>query len=431
MNTVKKGDELEEKFYQYLLDQKNRGHLVCGIHPAHLCKIYKQKKYYCKTRESYVTFDIVIELNGEGRTKPYLTVLFECKNFANNVPESELNDFSVKVNRIFGHSAKAVMVVSSPLQSGAATTAKNTKMGVVKYDENGFETIIDRKGNSLVEKEFLKSQIIKDTSKTKALKFSAYHNGNLFGSIGEFLDDLTSTEKRDSRAQKQISIDYISDETIKNSVQNVLEKINYKSGSVDLCAVCALLSIELNSTNEIISDENGHEILGSANFDQKTILIHDHKNKSRERFTIAHEIGHFYLKHDRYLRSESIIESDLFNNNHNNNAYFNYERLEFQANAFAAHLLLPENHFIKKTCEYRSVLDIRDRGNGFIYVDDQPCNIRDYLSLLSRLSSYFNVSQEAIEVKFKKMNILTDERKHQTTLPVSTIMDNAILNSKV
>ncbi|MGO8041167.1 ImmA/IrrE family metallo-endopeptidase, partial [Rhizobium leguminosarum] len=42
-----------------------------------------------------------------------------------------------------------------------------------------------------------------------------------------------------------------------------------------------------------------------------SIDINAHDNEFRERFTIGHEIGHFFLGHGQYLRSETVIEGDL------------------------------------------------------------------------------------------------------------------------
>ena len=47
MNTLAKGNKLEDKLYAYLADQLSRDQLVFGVHPANLCEIHKKKKYYC------------------------------------------------------------------------------------------------------------------------------------------------------------------------------------------------------------------------------------------------------------------------------------------------------------------------------------------------------------------------------------------------
>lgn len=418
VSTIEKGDELEDKFYQYLLEQQSRESLVYEVYPSNLCKIHKKKKYYCEQRENYVTFDVVVEVYRQGSTSPHLYVIFECKNYEGAISEDKITDFSDKVGRIFGHAAKGVVVVSSRLQSGAEKVAKKRKMGIVKYDEHGIETIADRKSGPCVEYRFIEAQIFKNESPVKSLRFSAYHDGNFFGSIEQFLRCLDSSQSADSEFASNsvgVSIPYVSDEAIKSSTHKLLEQIAYKDGSVDLNKICLKLHIDLQFTNQTGQDGDGNFVLGSANFDRKSILIYPHDNKNRERFTIAHEVGHFCLRHDQYLLSETFVERDLFISDEKENS-FNYERLEFQANMFASDLLLPDKVFLEKTAECRKNLGIEDRGHGYIFVDDQPCNYGPYNQLLFDLSSYFEVSMQAIEIKFKKNGMLTDQRKKPESL---------------
>lgn len=413
MNTSEKGNVLEDKFYDYLVDQQRRDDLVFGAYPPNLCKIFKKKKYYCKERKANVEFDVVIEFYRQDSSCMHLAVVFECKNHVSDIAEIHVNDFSTKLGRLFKHAAKGVIVVSSRLQSGAANVAKNSKIGIVKYDENGIDVIADRRGGFCAEKEFVRTQIFKDESLVKSLKFSAYHDGHFFGSIDQLLENFVQGKPGvgvNTSDEIRASVPSISDKEVQQSAQIILNQINYKGEMVDLAAICSMLSIDLQFNDQEVRDEMGRVILGSAIFDRKSIRINLHENKQRERFTIADEIGHICLHHDRYLRSETIVERDLLITNEIGNKN-DFERLEFQANAFASHLLLPAEVFKRKVIEYRKNLDIRDRGFGYIYVDDQPCNYCAYNTLLIFLSSYFDVSKQAIEIKLKKMGMLKDKRK--------------------
>ncbi|MCX7720255.1 MAG: ImmA/IrrE family metallo-endopeptidase [Dictyoglomus thermophilum] len=93
--------------------------------------------------------------------------------------------------------------------------------------------------------------------------------------------------------------------------------------------------------------------------DHPMILINKRDNPLRQRFTIAHELGHFLLHHS------------------NTQIYFDYPisknpKLEKEANTFAASLLLPD-FFLKR-----------------------------YLNLpYQKISSIFQVSQKVIEIRLK------------------------------
>ncbi|WP_028741608.1 ImmA/IrrE family metallo-endopeptidase [Rhizobium leguminosarum] len=426
MNSTNKGDKLEDAFYQYLLDQQRRGELVYGLHPPENCKILRKKEYYCKERGANVQFDIVLELYRQGRLSPHSYVIFECKNYEGGIPETCVTDFSDKLGRLFKHAAKGVLVVSSRLQSGADNVARSRSMGIVKYDEDGLEVVADRSGPYCLENRFVKSQIFRNGHPVKSLKFSAYHDGNFFGTINQFLRSVEpelSVDNEIGDGSSRVSVPYVPAEHIKKSAQEILEQIGYKSGPVDLEKICSMLSIDLHFSKQVVRNEDGTLILGSANFDRNSIQINAHANSNRERFTIGHEIGHFYLKHKQYLRSETIVERDLLIDSETDNN-FNYERLEFQANAFSSDIILPDQVFRTAIDVGRVRFDIRDRGHGYIFVDDQPCNFLPYDQLLSSLSLYFEVSKQAIEIKLRKMGLLADQRKRNQASPTARLLGN-------
>ncbi len=408
MTTTEKGNDLEDKFYQYLVNQKEAKELVYGTYPPELCKIYKKKKYYCEERKSDVQFDVVVELFREGGKEPHIRVVFECKNYSDNIPETEVTDFSDKLSRIFKHGSKGVLVVNTSLQSGAEALVKSRKIGLVKYNDNGFEIVLDR----TAEDSFLRKGIFENPKPSKPLKFSAYYEGRFCSSprdLFRFLSDETLHEDERKPRLKEFSPPYLTLDEIETFARELLETAEYKNGPVDLGKVCKTLNLDCHYIQDRQFDEKGNEILGFVDFHKKNIHVYLHENKHRERFTLGHEIGHFYLGHDKFLRSETLIANDLIKNIIENS--FNYDRLEIQANNFASCLLLPKKYFLFKIEELRQKLDIKDKGHGHIYVDDQPCNFTTYDSLLSELSISFGASKEAIEIRLKNLDLLTDNRE--------------------
>lgn len=425
MSSTSKGDKLEDAFYHYLVDQKDRGDLVFGAYPATNCKIYKKKSYFCRERQSDVEFDIVLELYRTGGAAPHLYVIFECKNHEGSISEIYVNDFSSKIGRIFPDATKGIIVVNSRLQSGAEMVARSRAMGIVKFDEQGVEIVADRKGD-FVENSFLRAQMFQESNVTKSLKFSGFYDGNYFYRIDDLLTGLASEEinyPRYPSRSADLSAPFLSIDKIKSKAKELHQSIDYISGVVDLVKICDYISVDLHFVDHEMIDIDGYVILGSAIFSKKTITINSHFLHTRERFTLAHEIGHFVLDHERYLSAESIVERDLFVTKEKLRG-FNYDRLEYQANAFAAELILPDTAFIQQTNRLRRDLDIKDRGHGYIYVDNQADNILIYNELLSRLSNYFEVSKQAIEVKMRKMKMLTDQRKRNEALPISHFLSD-------
>lgn len=134
---------------------------------------------------------------------------------------------------------------------------------------------------------------------------------------------------------------------------------------MDVERLCSVLNLDLSYSEQSALDADGNAILGSANFSKRSIAIYQNGNRNRERFTIAHEIGHFFLGHDHFLRSETIVEQDLFADPDTEDT-FNYERLEHQANLFASALLLPDKQFRLAVEALRLHLKVSNRGVGYI-----------------------------------------------------------------
>lgn len=395
--------------------------MVYGAYHPDLCKIRKKAKYPCPERKKPVEFDVVIEVYRQGGTTPHLYAVFECKNYKSGIPEDRVRAFSDQISSVFGHSVKGIVVVTSRLQSGAEAIARSRSMGIVKFNETGADVVVERRDRYAVESAFVKSQFFQQEHRVTALKFSAYFDGKFFSSIGQLLEhfDNESTDKSTVGSTK-FSVPYMPVEDIRAFATEVLEGIGYKAGPVDLSALCTAMALDLKFSRKKVFDEDHTLILGSANFDRNSIEINLHNNEFRERFTIGHEIGHVCLGHGHYLRSESVIERDLLIDA-DGDGNFNFTRLELQANLFASEIILPDQIFRSIVAADCKRLNMRDIGFGYIFVDDQPCNYQPYNELISDISQYFRVSQQATEIRLKKLGLVNDERQFGNTSSANLI----------
>lgn len=194
MDTTAKGNDLEDAFYQYLKEQEDRGELVFGLYPAALCQIHKKKSYFCRERQNNVEFDVVIELRREAIKEPHLIVVFECKNYKDSIPETEITDFSDKLTRIGRHNTKGVIVTKTKLQSGAQNVAANRKIGIVKFNEHGIDFIAERRSQQVHETQYIKNLIVANSSRSKPLKFSAFFDDRYYDSIQTFVAGLSGED---------------------------------------------------------------------------------------------------------------------------------------------------------------------------------------------------------------------------------------------
>jgi Zn-dependent peptidase ImmA (M78 family) len=98
----------------------------------------------------------------------------------------------------------------------------------------------------------------------------------------------------------------------------------------------------------------------------------------RRRFTIAHEIGHFLLRH--YLKRNELVHADENRQivYRNPQASEGFDPLEVQANQFAASLLMPERlvrEHAEKTAKPLSEKDVKILASAF-RVSEQAMTIR-------------------------------------------------------
>lgn len=119
------------------------------------------------------------------------------------------------------------------------------------------------------------------------------------------------------------------------------------------------------------------------------VLVNAHDILTRRRFTLAHELGHFLLH--RPVNQSGILRYDLAEENGGDLSKEELARIEAEAHAFAADLLMPEpwvRHWFKT----------RDRGCA---------NSPGLVS--SRLATQFLVSRQAADRRVTDLGLLAGE----------------------
>lgn len=128
--------------------------------------------------------------------------------------------------------------------------------------------------------------------------------------------------------------------------------------------ICTSLGIEANYLP--ISEDISGRIYRTA--DQYFIEANCRHVINRRRFTVAHELGHYCL-HKEFLDSHGMILE-------RSTRSFVIRDKEIEADNFAAELLMPQVHFVKKHDELKSI---------------------------ASLSQYFLVSTLAIDMRIKTL----------------------------
>ncbi|WP_051252091.1 ImmA/IrrE family metallo-endopeptidase [Rhizobium etli] len=118
---------------------------------------------------------------------------------------------------------------------------------------------------------------------------------------------------------------------------NVAKQVNYEPGD-DLYPIVTRLGgrIVVNSLWEVSDATSGSiRIESDGSF---TIALASHTGKERDRFTVAHELGHYvlhYLWPNQNGRKTGPIEAKRYGSG----------KVEWEANWFAAGFLMPEQEF--------------------------------------------------------------------------------------
>jgi Zn-dependent peptidase ImmA (M78 family) len=106
-------------------------------------------------------------------------------------------------------------------------------------------------------------------------------------------------------------------------------------------------------------------------------------SKKRQRFTIAHEIGHYQL---HYKENQLFVDKDFLVKYRNANTYTHKELIQEQeANAFAAALLMPKEFILQE-------------------LSSQSSKNMSELELIDALAKLFDVSVPAMTYRLNNLN---------------------------
>lgn len=164
----------------------------------------------------------------------------------------------------------------------------------------------------------------------------------------------------------------------------LLESLNIDQLPIPVDDIAKSLNITIsnepfegNISGVLYRDET-HTIIG----------VNSKESPKRQRFTIAHEIGHFTLHEGEQV----FVDQDFSVTFRDNNSSKGNNLTEIEANAFAASLLMPE-HLVKKV--YETTIHYG--------VDPFSDNHQEEVALLAKI---FNVSQTSMLIRLTKLGLL-------------------------
>lgn len=193
---------------------------------------------------------------------------------------------------------------------------------------------------------------------------------------------------------QELVVDPLSRADIEKTAMEFLDNEELRQSQVglkvDLEKVLDLVCEQYEFATEMVSDEEWALLypnyLAYTDFDLKIMFFKtstylDMAISGRDRFTIAHEIGHVILhSHQKEVLSLKAARTDQ----NKTIAVEHYKKSEWQANAFAAALIMPEN-------DCKSVI-YHDLANGYREED-----------IIKSIKTTFEVSKEAAKIRYEKL----------------------------
>lgn len=180
-------------------------------------------------------------------------------------------------------------------------------------------------------------------------------------------------------------------EVIEHKATTILARCNYNGGEVDIKLVAKNYEVEVIEHNFNTNPFSDDSVSGTLVIKggKQTIGVDISHDSKRKRFTIAHELGHFFLGHGK---KEGIM-LDTFTLYRNNLSKDGTQKQEVEANAFAAALLMPRT-------EVRKILDE-------YYAEFGQNNV---VKIIEEMAKHFNVSQISMAIRLNRLSLIaTDE----------------------
>lgn len=136
---------------------------------------------------------------------------------------------------------------------------------------------------------------------------------------------------------------------IENMSEMILSELNLSNtNTVDVIKVAKELGFTVYKSKFERDDIDG--IVINSN-EEKSIHVNEDQIYQRQRFTIAHEIGHIVLHHDMEANYEMVDYRTSGGE---------FSQKEFEANSFAAALLMPKEKVTQVWNDLRDVDDVAD-----------------------------------------------------------------------
>ena len=419
MNTVKKGTSFETKVYNIILKMIVEKRF--GIDPIY-CKVLIKPSYWSEARESNITFDLSIEIWPEGADRCHLLYLIECKDYSTTIPVNDIEEFAMKIQQVAGYFVKGVFITTNDVQQGGFNILRKKNMMFIKVQGEKAEIELYNKqrgtSNIQIDNMVTSYDFQKEDNDINSGISSKEEKWNQL--ISQALEqELNKQYPNQLPGERAEGLDFLSKKIISQmtlEILNQFEPLIVKHGlPVPIERLMSYLTYEYGLrfvTNKPFRASNAY-LNGRYNRKHKIIYINPEiKDNGLFAFVCAHEIAHFFL-HEKLNISQANYERLMDSQYDPASKKFRLENdknwIEWQANYFAGCLLMPENSLIHQLIKWQEKAGISRQG--YIWLDSQPCNIRDFKVCITQLAYIFQVSRTILEFRMADLQIIKYENR--------------------
>ena len=435
------GDSLERKIFDLFRSEIDNDRFWAK---KKCCKLFRKKGYYSKDREKKIVFDVSIEVYQPGATDFSVLVLIECKNYNHPVPVDDTEEFFSKLQQVSGANIKGVIASTNSFQAGARTFSKSKGIGLLRYfDKSRFKWELRRSASASARSTSdeaaynVEQGLSREDFVSRVFDLYGQSVTRTTNSLWDFFEDfaldgaLTRPQLRtisNPRSRLASQVQFLEKDDMESRSAVLLSRIGYVSGEVSLRELCAYerarSNLKVLRCDPPSDTFNSFPLLGRVVFDPPEIHLYRQAviNHGRDRFTLAHELAHYLLRHGRYMRGEYCQESDLLREGERGVDVTDIARMEFQANYLASCLLMPRSNVIADFRRLIRSLGLSNRGFGALYVDDQPCNLESYDRVIGPLMKKYGVSRSAISIRLEDVGLLRDARNQTGPQSIQSIL---------
>jgi IrrE N-terminal-like domain len=335
--------------------------------------------------------------------------------------------------------SKAILASTAAFQSGAREYAKSKQMGLLRYfSAEHFKWELHRSPSASARGVTLEaeSRVVEGLSqpafRSEVFDLFLQTPTRVTNSLWDLFDDILATSTLSNPEVRKISnprsrqsnlVPFMEKGELEALADESLDAVAYEAGQVSLDAICSReaqrAGLVLDHQSPVPDADSAYPPLGRIEFSPLRIRLftYDRPHPGRDRFTLAHELAHHLLGHGSYMTREYCDESDFVLHRRRIDDGTDIARLEYQANYFAASLLMPRKNFIADFWKLLGGLDIRSKGFGPLYVDNQQCNVDNYFAVTGALINRYKVSHAAATIRLEGLGLLRDVRRLQGPMP--------------